>query len=154
VNYYEMMILFSSTLTDEEEKEQSHQVEELLTKEKGTIHLIDHWGKKKLAYVIKKQRQGFYEWYYFEMDPARVTEVDRKLKQSETILRFMILKMEKIQIGNLHREITRRKDVETAQAAAPAPVPVEEPVAEPAAPASEPAAESPHPSTPDSGQEA
>jgi small subunit ribosomal protein S6 len=149
VNYYEMMILFSSNLTDEEEKEQSRQVEELLTKEKGTIHLIDHWGKKKLAYVIKKQRQGFYEWYYFEMDPARVAEVDRKLKQSETILRFMILKMEKIQIGNLHREITRRKDAETAPSPAPAATATEEPVAETAAPASETATET----TPESGQE-
>src|SRR5262245_25765582 len=103
-----MMILFSSNLTDEEEKEQSRQVEDLLTKEKATIHPQDHWGKRKLAYAIKKQRQGFYEWYYFEIDPSRVSEIDRKLKQSETILRFMILKMEKIQIGNLHKEIARR----------------------------------------------
>jgi len=124
VNYYEMMVLFSSNLTDEEEKEQERHVEELLTHEKATIHLIDHWGKKKLAYSIKKQRQGFYEWYYFEMDPARVSEVDRKLKQSETILRFMILKMERIQIGNLHKEINRRKE------ASQAPPPVEAVAAE------------------------
>jgi small subunit ribosomal protein S6 len=156
VNYYEMMVLFSSTLTDEEEKEQSRQVEDLLNKEKATIHLQDHWGKKKLAYPIKKQRQAYYEWYYLEIDPSRVSEIDRKLKQSEeTILRFMILKMEKIQIGNLHKEITRRSEAaQAAQAVPPAPEPAAvapEPVHEPAeAPAVEqPVAET----TPESGQE-
>jgi small subunit ribosomal protein S6 len=153
VNYYEMMVLFSSNLTDEEEKEQSRQVEELITHENGTIHLLDHWGKRKLAYVIHKQRQGFYEWYYFEMEPGRVSEVDRKLKQSETILRFMILKMEKIQIGNLQREIIRRN--EAAQAPPPAetvaPATQAETVDEPVtAPESEPVMES----TPEPGQEA
>lgn len=161
MNYYEMMILFSSTLTDEEEKEQSRQVEDLLNKEKATIHLQDHWGKKKLAYPIKKQRQAFYEWYYLEIDPSRVSEIDRKLKQSEeTILRFMILKMEKIQIGNLQKEIARRSEeaseaVRAAQAAPPAPEPaavapetVPEPVEEPAV--EQPVAET----TPEPGQEA
>lgn len=150
---YEMMILFSSNLTDEEEKEQARQVEDLLAHEKATIHLIDHWGKKKLAYVINKQRQAFYEWYYFDIEPDRVSEIDRKLKQSETILRFMILKMEKIQIGNLHREITRRS--EAAQAPAPEPVtaPVESAAAEPAA-VPEPEPEVAAEPVPEPGQEA
>jgi hypothetical protein len=45
-----------------------------------------------------------------ELDPSRTAEIDRKLKMSETILRFLIFKMEKIQIQNLHREITRRQE--------------------------------------------
>ncbi len=117
MNYYELMIIFSPSLTEEEEKEQTLQVENLLKHEKGTIHLIDHWGKRKLAYTIKKQRQGYYEWFYFEMEPGRVTEIDRKLKMSETIVRFMCLKMEKIQIQNLNKEIARR--AEPVQVSAP-----------------------------------
>jgi small subunit ribosomal protein S6 len=110
VNYYELMVIFSSTLTDEEEKAQTQQVEELLRSQKGNIILVDHWGKRKLAYAIKRQRQGFYEWFYFEMEPGRIAEIDRKLKMSEQALRFMILKMEKIQTQNMFKEAARRQE--------------------------------------------
>jgi small subunit ribosomal protein S6 len=122
VNYYELMVIFSPNLTEEEEKARVGQVQELLTGQKAEIHLSDHWGKRKLAYPIKKQRQGYYDWYYFEMDPSHVAEVDRKLKMDEQVLRFMMLKMEKIQVSNLHREVARRKEA----ANAPEPAPVEE----------------------------
>lgn len=124
---YEILVIFSTNLTDEEEKAQASQIEELIKHEKGTIHLVEHWGKRKLAYPIKKQRQGYYEWFYVELDPSRTAEIDRKLKMSETILRFLIFKMEKIQIGNLQREIVRRNE---SAAAAQQP----EPVAVPAEP--------------------
>ena len=138
MSYYELLVILSTSLTDDEEKTQASQIEELIKHEKGTIHLVEHWGKRKLAYTIKKQRQGHYEWFYFELDPARIAEIDRKLKMSETILRFLIFKMEKIQIQNLHREITRRS--ESAAAAQP------EPVAVPAEPVA--AAEEEAPATP------
>jgi small subunit ribosomal protein S6 len=130
VNHYELMVIFSPTLNDEEQRQQSAHVEELLKHENAVIHLTDHWGKRKLAYPVKKQRQGFYDWYYFELDPSRISEIDRKLKMSETILRFMSLKMEKIQIQNLKREVQRRIDAVQAQ-------PVPEPAAEPSAAMSE-----------------
>jgi small subunit ribosomal protein S6 len=138
VSYYEILVIFSTNLTEDEEKAQASQVEDLIRHEKGTIHLVEHWGKRKLAYPIKKQRQGHYEWYYAELDPARTSEIDRKLKMSETILRFLIFKMEKIQIGNLHREIARRQE-----AAAAASAQHQEPEVAPAEPAVTPPAEEP-----------
>lgn len=128
MSYYELLVIFSTTLTEEEEKAQTSQIEELIRHEKGTIHLVDHWGKRKLAYTIKKQRQGYYEWFYFELDPSRIAEIDRKLKMSETILRFLTFRMEKIQIQNLNREIARRKEL-AQPAAPPEPVASPEPVA-------------------------
>ena len=134
MSYYELLVIFSTNLTEDEEKTQTSQIEDLIKHEKGTIHLVEHWGKRKLAYTIKKQRQGYYEWFYFELDPGRTAEIDRKLKMSETILRFLIFKMEKIQIQNLNRELARRADAAAAAAAPPPPPPepVEtvEPVAE------------------------
>jgi small subunit ribosomal protein S6 len=148
LNHYELMVLFSPNLTDEEEKAQTLQVEELLKREKAEMIYIDHWGKRKLAYPVRKQRQGYYEWFYFSLEPARLAEIDRKLKMSETALRFMIIKMEKIQTQNVLKEAERRQQA----AAPPAPAvsetpsqPVEEmPAEEPAAPV-EPAAESSEP---------
>jgi small subunit ribosomal protein S6 len=110
MNFYELMLIFSGNLTEEEQKAQVSQVEETLKRENATIHLSDHWGKRKLAYPIKKQRQGYYDWIYVEGEPGRIAEVDRKLKMVEPLLRFMILRMEKIQIGNLQKEIARRSE--------------------------------------------
>lgn len=122
MNFYELMLIFSSALTEEEEKEQLNQIEETLKKEHATIHLMDHWGKRKLAYPIKKQRQGYYEWIYVEGEPGRIAEVDRKLKMVEPLLRFMILRMERVQIENLHKEVARRSEVKEPEAQSAEPV--------------------------------
>jgi len=139
MNHYELMVIFSSTLTEDEQKEQSLQLHELLKREKGELLLTDHWGKRKLAYPVKKQRQGYYDWIYFQMEPGRISEIDRKLKMSESVLRFLCLRMEKIQIERLHTEIARRSEAaasaEQAAVAAevtPAPAPAaSEPEPEP-----------------------
>lgn len=171
MNFYEMMVIFSSNLSDEEVRDQSNQVEELLKAQKANIHLIDRWGKRKLAYTIKKQRQGYYDWFYYQMEPARVAEVDRKLKMSEVILRFMILKMEKPQVESMWKDIERREESKRQQAeaaaaaaAAPPPTPPPAPAPEPAsvaavaaaaAPAEEPAAAAaPAPAPAESASEA
>lgn len=134
MNHYELMVIYSPNLTEDEQRQQFSQVEELLKHENARINLVDHWGKRKLAYLVKKQRQGIYDWFYFELDPSRISEIDRKLKMSEVILRFMIIKMEKLQVQNLNREIERRQQ--------PAVQPqVEQPVAPVAEPAAVPVAE-------------
>jgi small subunit ribosomal protein S6 len=133
MNHYELMVIYSPNLTEDEQRQQYSQVEELLKHENARINLVDHWGKRKLAYLVKKQRQGIYDWFYFELDPSRISEIDRKLKMSEVILRFMITKMEKLQVQNLNREIQRRQEPvaqpqpeQPVASAEPAPAPVAE----------------------------
>jgi small subunit ribosomal protein S6 len=138
MNHYELMVIYSPNLTEDEQRQQFQQVEELLKHENARINLVDHWGKRKLAYLVKKQRQGIYDWFYFELDPSRIAEIDRKLKMSEVILRFMITKMEKLQVQNLNREIQRR--TESAQQQQQQQQQAEQPVA-PAEPAVAPVAE-------------
>ena len=138
MNHYELMVIYSPNLTEDEQRQQFQQVEELLKHENARINLVDHWGKRKLAYLVKKQRQGIYDWFYFELDPSRIAEIDRKLKMSEVILRFMIIKMEKLQVQNLNREIQRR--TESAQQQQQQQQQAEQPLA-PAEPAAAPVVE-------------
>jgi small subunit ribosomal protein S6 len=146
MNHYELMVIYSPNLTEDEQRQQFSQVEEVLKHENARINLVDHWGKRKLAYLVKKQRQGIYDWFYFELDPSRISEIDRKLKMSEVILRFMITKMEKVQVQNLNREVQRRTEsAQQQQQQAEQPVasaePAPAPVAEEAPVAAEPQAE-------------
>lgn len=135
MHHYELMVIYSPNLTEDEQRQQFQQVEELLKHENARINWVDHWGKRKLAYLVKKQRQGIYDWFYFELDPSRISEIDRKLKMSEVILRFMIIKMEKLQVQNLNREIQRRQESaqQQQQQQAEQPVAVAEPAAAPVA---------------------
>ena len=133
MHHYELMVIYSPNLTEDEQRQQFQQVEELLKHENARINWVDHWGKRKLAYLVKKQRQGIYDWFYFELDPSRISEIDRKLKMSEVILRFMIIKMEKLQVQNLNREIQRRQESAQQQQQAEQPVAVAEPAAAPVA---------------------
>jgi small subunit ribosomal protein S6 len=56
----------------------------------GTIKNIDNWGKRRLAYPIKKHNEGYYYFVQIEMPPQAGVTIERDLRLSEQILRFMI----------------------------------------------------------------
>ena len=60
----------------------------------GEIQEIDIWGKRRLAYEIKKQSEGIYVVVNFQSDPATAQELDRQLGLSEVILRTKLLRAE------------------------------------------------------------
>ncbi len=57
----------------------------------GTINSVDVWGKRKMAYLIRKQREGFYVLLKAEMPPASCAELERNLRLTESLLRFAII---------------------------------------------------------------
>ncbi len=61
---------------------------------KGKILSEESWGKKKLAYEIKHNTYGIYEYMVVEIDPAAINEVERLLRISEEIMRQMIVLVE------------------------------------------------------------
>lgn len=61
----------------------------------GTIEKEDRWGKKKLAYPIRKEfTEGFYCLFYVDGEPACMKELDRVFKITDDILRHMIVRYE------------------------------------------------------------
>ena len=56
----------------------------------GSVDKVDVWGRRKLAYTIKKQREGQYALLHIQMDPAALTELDRHMQFHEPVIRFMI----------------------------------------------------------------
>lgn len=60
----------------------------------GTVHKINHWGMRTLAYKINKNRKGHYCVINMESDAAALHEVERIMRLSEDILRFMTLKVD------------------------------------------------------------
>ena len=60
----------------------------------GTIEKEDRWGKKRLAYEIKDNTDGYYCLFYITAEPAVINEVDRVMKITDEILKHMIIKDE------------------------------------------------------------
>lgn len=58
----------------------------------GKVASVDVWGRKKLAYPIKNHREGTYVLVNAELPPASVVEVERNLKLSEEIIRYLLVK--------------------------------------------------------------
>jgi len=64
----------------------------LITANGGTIDKEDRWGKKRLAYDIKKESEGFYVLFNVTCESACVDECDRVMKITDEILKFMIVR--------------------------------------------------------------
>jgi small subunit ribosomal protein S6 len=60
----------------------------------GTIDKIDLWGRKRLAYTIKKQREGQYVLFNISLEPAATTALDQNLRFLEPVIRYMITAVE------------------------------------------------------------
>ena len=74
---YEMVVIFKADIEDH--KTVSEDTAEIVRGLGAEVEKIDLWGKKRFAYPIDKQLEGFYTLYTFKLDPAQVKEMERLL---------------------------------------------------------------------------
>lgn len=63
----------------------------LFTKTDGKVINSEDWGKQKLAYPIKKQNFGIYQFYTLDLPPQKVNELERELVLDEELLRHLLI---------------------------------------------------------------
>ncbi len=61
------------------------------------VEPVDEWGKRKLAYPVEKFKEGYYTVFLFALPPENLEEFKHLLKINEDILRFMLLRKEKLE---------------------------------------------------------
>lgn len=86
---YEVSLVLASTAS--EKGEDGIDLLKKLMGEQGKIKETNIWGKRALAYPIKKQSEGIYMFASIEADPFIVKEMNPKLQQSDLVLRYLIL---------------------------------------------------------------
>lgn len=89
---YEMMTIIHPDLDSDTHDKTIKKIEKLIKDNGGKVDSIDHWGKKKFAYEIDHQKDGSYSIFNISGDADTVAEVDRVLKISDEIVRFMIVR--------------------------------------------------------------
>ena len=87
---YEMMVLFSTDLDNDELEAQLDLVDKWIKDNEGEVVNVDHWGRRRMAYEIKDQRDAYYVVYQLNMPASAPVEVERNLRLTEDILRYLI----------------------------------------------------------------
>ena len=112
---YELTYIVRPDIDDEAVAAVASRVEQTITANGGRVLKSTSWGKRRLAYPIRRYNEGTYILLRTEMGDQAIREVDRHLKLSEDVIRHLLV---------------RAEETETAEAAAPA-----EPPAQPETPA-------------------
>ena len=103
MNIYENIIIFDAALTDEEADAAISKIKELIAGNGGEVLKVDIWGRKKLAYEIKKQKKGLYVLMFYKTPPTTLKKLEEFYKVFDAILKFMIIKLSSKQITNLEK---------------------------------------------------
>lgn len=90
---YEVMVILDPNL-DERTVQPSldKYLDNVIRKDGGSVDTIDVWGRRRMAYEIKKNAEGIYAVITLNAEPASVKELDRQLGLNESILRTKVLR--------------------------------------------------------------
>jgi len=91
---YEVVVIVKTDLAEEDLTAIIERSQAIITDRKGVIAKVDKWGKRRLAYEINKQKDGFYFLIDFAGDGPIVAEIERNFKIDDRILKFMTVKKE------------------------------------------------------------
>jgi len=89
---YEVLYIVRADLDDEKVQDAVKRVNTLIERSGGKIERTNLWGKRKLAYEVKHQKEGSYVLQDFQLDPDRVPELESALKITEEVLRHLIVR--------------------------------------------------------------
>ena len=90
---YEMMMIISPDVAEEDVPGAIDKVSEFITSKGGEITEVERWGKRKLAYPINRFNEGNYVISRFKFEPAMTVELEASLKITENILRHMLIRL-------------------------------------------------------------
>lgn len=94
MNKYELAVVLSAKLEDEERAAAIEKVTGYITRFGGTVVDIDEWGKKRLAYEIQKMREGFYYFVHFESDATVPGEMEKRLRIMDNVIRYLCVRQD------------------------------------------------------------
>ena len=92
MRHYELMVIFDPTLDERTIAPSLDTLLNVVREEGGKVDKVDVWGKRRLAYVIKKNSEGFYAVVEMNCYPATLQSLHRQLSLNESVLRTKVLR--------------------------------------------------------------
>lgn len=139
---YETATIWSTSLSDSELEKELARVQKIIVAEDGTFRNTDSWGRRQLAYPIRKQTEGFYVFLIWDGDDRVTAGIDKHLRINEACLRYLTLRRDRSDDSKAPSAPVASKRAAAPVSAVEEPVPaVEEPADAPVEPAAEPSPE-------------
>ena len=91
---YEILFIADPNLGEPEVDALAAQIQGHVEKEGGRIQKVEKWGKKRLAYLIGKHREGSYVLIVAEAPPTLVREVERRIRVTDGVIKFMTVRVD------------------------------------------------------------
>ncbi len=115
INVYELTFLLLPTLLDKEVEKIQKDISELIESQKGKIVDYQNWGRKKLAYFIKRDgvslKEAIYQHFVFELNSKKIDEFKKKVIFDKDIIRSLVVvdKKKKIDKSKIKKEEKQTK---------------------------------------------
>ena len=94
MNKYELALVVSAKLEDEERVATVEKVKAYIERFGGQITNVDDWGKKRLAYEIQKMKEGFYYFIQFESASTAPAEIEARVRIMDNVLRYLVVRQD------------------------------------------------------------
>ena len=92
---YEIAVVVSARLEDEERAAVIDKVKDLIQRFGGNFTDVDDWGKRKLAYEIQKMDEAFYYFVHFESDNTDCpNEMEQQLRIMDGVIRYLVVRLD------------------------------------------------------------
>lgn len=92
MNSYELLYIVDNALADEAKESVVSKISAVITDNGGTVENVDKWGTKKLAYPINYKTEGYYVLVNFTAEATLPAEVERIMRITDSVIRFLIVK--------------------------------------------------------------
>jgi small subunit ribosomal protein S6 len=92
VHQYEMIYILRPDIEDGTTQELQERLQQAITNQQGETVSIDRWGKRNLAYQIRRYGQGIYILHRFQMNPKGASEIERYMRLNENVIRYLIIR--------------------------------------------------------------
>ncbi|HEY4685364.1 MAG TPA: 30S ribosomal protein S6 [Dehalococcoidia bacterium] len=89
---YELVVILSPEIGDDTVSASIQRVQESVTSRGGEVVDVNHWGRRRLAYPIKRHLEGNYVVSQIKLDPTQVPDLETNLRISEEVIRHLIVK--------------------------------------------------------------
>lgn len=93
-NVYESAVMINAALDDEQIEVVISHIRETITNNGGEIRDTENWGRKRLAYVVKKSKVGYYVIFRFDAPASIVSKLERFYSLDEHVIRFLTIKLD------------------------------------------------------------
>lgn len=110
---YETTVIINPSIEDHQIDAILKNIEEMISKNGGTVTSLQRWGRKRLSYPINKRNNGYYAHFEFEINGNVIADIERNFEYDDNIMRYLTIRLDaKMQEAKERQKIKPRDTAE------------------------------------------